>query len=55
MTVWLVIASVSYEGSYVLGVYSTKRKAVARAKRRGPGSYDSVDVEEWTVDEIRKP
>lgn len=53
MYIYLVITSLTYEGSEVLGVHSDREKAEKDAEeiKNSEHDYDFIDIEIWKVDE----
>lgn len=53
-TLYALLGGIYYEGVELLGVYSTRERAEEASKAPSFRGYDSYDVEEVTVDEVRK-
>ena len=52
-TIFMVLGGIEYEGSKVLGVYSTREAAeafAAEAEKNEFVRFDYIEVEEWKVE-----
>lgn len=53
MSVWVLQADYNYDGSMVVGVFSTEEKA-KEGKSRLAKYYGDIDIIEWVVDEVNE-